>query len=339
MKKLQWAIFSAAVIAISLSCISVESNGVHLNGQSKAVSLMTKNFDASAIKNVKAITSGGNITIDGDATGQATIEVLGRGNNNRSYTKEEIMDILHRDYEFSVGKQGNTLQAIARRTKSGNWKNAVSISYIIHVKREVATELKTSGGNIRLSNLKGDQDFATSGGNISFNGLSGQIQGKTSGGNILAVDSRGEIQAKTSGGNIKMENLKGNVDMRTSGGNIKATAVNGHLNISTSGGNIKLADIDATVKGSTSGGSIDASFNKFQNEVSLSTSGGSIDLNVPNAAKMNFELSGSSVGVGQASQLQVQINKAKDHATGTINGGGPMLSAHTSGGSVKIAFN
>jgi hypothetical protein len=50
-------------------------------------------------------------------------------------------------------------------------------------------------------------------------------------------------------------------------------------------------------------------------------------------------LSGSSVGVGQASQLQVQINKAKDHATGTINGGGPMLSAHTSGGSIKIAFN
>jgi len=339
MKKLQWAILGAVLIAISLSCISVGNNGVNINGQGDPVSLMTKSFDVSAIQNVQAITSGGNITIDGDASGQATIEVLGTGNNNRKYTKEEIMNILKRDYEFSVGREGNTLKAITRRTKSGNWKNAVNISYIIHVKREVATELKTSGGNIRLSNLKGVQDFGTSGGNIQFNGLSGQIQGKTSGGNILAVDSHGDIQARTSGGNIKMQNLNGSIDMRTSGGNISASKVIGRLSIGTSGGNIKLTDLDATVEGTTSGGSIDASFNKFQNEVALSTSGGSIRLNVPRAAKMNFELSGSSVGVGQANQLQVQINKAKDHATGTINGGGPMLSARTSGGSVKIAFN
>jgi len=339
MRKIVFAFICAGIAAFSLSCISVESNGVHFKGQSEPISLMTQTFDASSISNVKAITSGGNITIDGDAGSRASIEVLGRGNNGKSYTKEEIMDILKNDYEFSVGKEGNTLNAIARRTRSNNWKNGVSISYIIHVGKNVATDLKTSGGNISITQLKGNQNFATSGGNIKFDALSGQIDGRTSGGNILATNSHGDIQATTSGGNIKMENLNGSIEMRTSGGNILATTVSGNLAVSTSGGNISLSDIAATLKGSTSGGMIKAGFTNFQNTAELSTSGGNIHLSIPNNAKMDFDIKGSSVGVDQTNGLQVQINKQKDHATGHLNGGGPLLDARTSGGSVKIAFN
>lgn len=333
------AILGAALIAITLSCISVESNGINIGGQNKEISLMTKTFDASSIKSIKAITSGGNISIDGDAAGQATIEVLGRGNNGKNYTKEEILEILKSDYEFSVGKDGNTLKAIARRNKRVNWKKAVSVSYIIHVSNNVATDLKTSGGNIRLNALKGEQHFATSGGNIKFSQLAGQMDGQTSGGNIEATDSHGSIHARTSGGNIKMQNLDGTVEMHTSGGNIKAVNVTGHLNVSTSGGNISLSEISASLVARTSGGSVEAAFNTFKNQAKLSTSGGSIRLDVPNAAKMNFDIHGSSVSVGQANHLQVEINKAKNHATGQINGGGDLLTAHTSGGSVKINFN
>lgn len=327
-----------ALTALSLSCISVESNGVHLNGQSKQVSLMTKSFSLSSLNEVQASTSGGNITISGDAAGQATIEVLGQGNNGRSYSKEEIMDILKRDYEFSVEKEGNTLKAICKRTKSGSWKNAVSISYIIHVSKNVATELRTSGGNIQLSQLKGNQNFATSGGNIKFSNLLGKIDGRTSGGNINAVNSRGDIQARTSGGNINMEQLDGNIDMRTSGGNIKGEALTGDFNVSTSGGNINLSNIGAALKANTSGGSVKVDFTFFNHPAMVTTSGGSIQLKVPNTSKMNFEIKGSSVSVGQADHIQVQMNKEKDHATGNINGGGPLLEARTSGGSVDIDF-
>ncbi|SEA50342.1 hypothetical protein SAMN05192529_12347 [Arachidicoccus rhizosphaerae] len=338
MRKLVFASICAGLAAFSLSCISVESNGVHFKGQSEEISLMTKSFNAGSIGNVKAITSGGNISIDGDAVGQATIEVLGRGNNGKNYSKEEIMEILKNDYEFSVDKEGNTLTAIARRTKSGSWNKSVSISYIIHVSHEVATDLKTSGGNIRLSALKGDQNFSTSGGNIRFDGLSGQVTGRTSGGNIEATQSGGDIQATTSGGNIKMEDLKGNIEMRTSGGNISGNSINGNLSVSTSGGNISLADIAATLKGNTSGGMIKADFSSFQNNASLSTSGGNISLSIPANTKMNFDIKGSHVSMAQVNGLQVQINKQKDHATGQLNGGGPSLDARTSGGTVKIDF-
>jgi len=339
MKKLQFSILAAALIAVTLSCISVESNGVNFGGQSKEISLMTKSFDASSIKGIEAVTSGGNISVDGDAAGQATIEVLGRGNNGKNYSKEEIMDILQRDYEFSVGKDGSNLSAICKRKKSLGWKNAVTISYIIHVNKNVSSALKTSGGNIQLSGLKGTQNFATSGGNIKFSELSGQILGRTSGGNILASNSHGDIKANTSGGNIKMENLEGTIEMHTSGGNIQSSAVSGDLSVSTSGGNIDLSDIAASLNASTSGGSIEATFTTFEKAASLSTSGGSIRLDVPNAAKMDFDLKGSSVSVGQANHIDVQINKQKDHATGHLNGGGPSLDARTSGGSVKINFH
>ena len=339
MKKLQFAILGAAFIAIALSCISVESNGVNFGGQSNPVTLMTKSFDASSIKGIEALTSGGNISVTGDAVGQATIEVLGQGNNGKSFSKEEMMDILQKDYEFSVGKDGDKISAICKRKKSIGWKNSVNISYVIHVSKHVSSALKTSGGNIQLSGLKGSQNFATSGGNIKFSELSGEVMGRTSGGNIVASDSHGDIQAHTSGGNIKMQNLEGTIEMRTSGGNIKGENVTGELSSSTSGGNIDLINVDAALKASTSGGSIEASFIKFSKAASLSTSGGSIRLDVPNAAKMDFDLRGSSVHVGAASQIDVEINKQKDHATGHLNGGGATLDASTSGGSVKIAFH
>lgn len=302
------------------------------------VLILSKSFSIGDIKNVEVSTSGGSISVAGDATGNAAVEVFGQGNNGRRLSKDEIMQVLNRDYEFSVSAANGTLKAIARRKVSGGWKNAVSISFKIHTAQNVTTNLNTSGGGIRLAGLHGAQQFNTSGGSIYFENLSGDIDGHTSGGSITALNSTGNIKAHTSGGSLDIKNLNGNIEMHTSGGSIDAQNVKGSLDLSTSGGSIHLSDIAAKLSAHTSGGSIHAGLLSLRQDADLASSGGSVSITVSNSAKMNFELKGSSVSVGAANNIQVQMNKEKDYATGSLNNGGAKLNARTSGGRVSLDF-
>lgn len=339
MKKLFIILLAGGLAFAATSWTAKNIFTVH-TGQPDAdpVLILSKSFSISDIKNVEASTSGGSISVAGDAGGNATIEVFGQGNNGKRLTKDEIMQILNRDYDFSVTAANGTLKAIAKRKVSGNWKNAVSISFKIHTAQHVTTGLNTSGGSIWLSSLQGAEKFSTSGGGIHFENLSGDIDGHTSGGSISAYNSKGNIKANTSGGSLDIKNLEGNIQMHTSGGSIHAENVKGDFDVSTSGGSISLNNIDAQLSASTSGGSIRATLNTLDKNASLSTSGGSVSVTVSNSAKMNFELKGSRVKIGAANNIQVQVNKQQNHAAGTLNGGGAKLDARTSGGTVSLNF-
>ena len=67
----------------------------------------------------------------------------------------------------------------------------------------------------------------------------------------------------------------------------------------------------------------------------LKTSGGNVNITVPKGLGLNLDLHGSRV----RTQLENFSGSMKDDdVEGTINGGGPMLSARTSGGSVRVSF-
>lgn len=338
MKKSILTFASMAVLVLTcISCINLQSTFSEGSSEHKVL-ILTEAFTSSTVRQVLASTSGGSIKINGDAGKQGSIEVYAQGNNGRTYSKEEIMEILDRDYNLEVGQDGAILKAIAERKVKGSWKNALSISYVIHVGKQVNTELSTSGGSIRLSNLQGNQSFKTSGGSLRLEALSGTIDGKTSGGNIYVKNSQGTIRLNTSGGSIEMQQLQGDIQTQTSGGSIKGQGIAGSLRTKTSGGSIRLSDIAASLDAKTSGGSIRADFSSFVKPASLHTSGGSIGLNVPGDAQMDFELEGSTVSVGEHANLQTHINKERNHATGSLNGGdsGALLNASTSGGTVRL---
>lgn len=332
-------LLASGIMFTSISWTNSTSNNYHRDRQKdNEVLLFSKSFNTKDIKNVTVSTTGGSITLAGDATGSASVEVSGQGNNGRKLSKDEILEILKNDYEFLVGVENGTLKAIVKRKVSGARKRAVSISFNIHVGKYTSTDLETSGGNIWLSTLQGTQSFTTSGGNIHFENLSGNINGRTSGGNITALSSKGKIQANTSGGSIDIQDLNGDIVMHTSGGNINAQNVSGALGLTTNGGNLTLSNIAAKVYGGTSGGSVHASLSKLKQEVELFTSGGSINITIPKIAKANFVLDGSRVSVGAANNIQVDMNKQKSFAAGSLNNGGVHLKAHSSGGSVSLDF-
>jgi hypothetical protein len=241
-----------------------------------------------------------------------------------------------------------------RKNNTNDWKNSLSISFIVYLPENVSTDLGTSGGNINISTLSGKQVFKTSGGNLVCKELKGEIQGSTSGGNISIEDSRDNIRLSTSGGNITAENCTGNITISTSGGNlnledldgiIKATTsggnvtgetIKGELKASTSGGNVGLEDLFASVDASTSGGRVSVEIKELGKYVTLRNSGGSIDLTMPSNKAVTLDIKGSKINSSINGNFDGKIEDTR--IRGTLNGGGIPVTVDAGSGRVSITW-
>jgi len=324
-------------------------------GNTHRVLISKGEYPASSIQKLIATTSGGNIDVVGDAADQAVLEVYG---SYQSQDSAEIVAKIKESFDLTISHDNNALSAIAqqkRNLKEGLFNNnmGLAVHFVVHVGKNVESTLKTSGGNIRLQQLIGKQDFQTSGGNLHIENIQGNLSGETAGGNIDLSNIEGqEISLHTSGGNIKAENVngtthletsggnitlakgKGNYILETSGGNVHADDVDGSLKMSTSGGNVEASNINGGIIGSTSGGNIHTKFTSVTSNIELDNQGGSIHIAIPKDAKVNVAIASEEV---HADGLVNFSGKSDKHAIeGTLNGGGPTITAKTSGGSINL---
>jgi DUF4097 and DUF4098 domain-containing protein YvlB len=279
----------------------------------------TKTFDIDTPGKLNVQTSGGHITVEASANNSVRVEM---------FVKKEGHNLLPDDtslkkWDININKNGNTVEAIAERKGAKGWNlfggnHNISISFVVYTPRNMSTELETSGGHITSRGITGNQTIKTSGGHIELAQVEGTINAKTSGGHITISDAKGDLKAGTSGGHINVNNSEGS------------------LQVKTSGGHIELANVNGSVKASTSGGSIQANLNSISKSVELRTSGGNIDVRIPENTALDLNLRGNYVDADiQNFSGQIDFNEVK----GILNGGGPKLTAKTSGGTVKLYFN
>jgi hypothetical protein len=161
---------------------------------------------------------------------------------------------------------------------------------------------------------------------------------KTGGGGITVTELRGRVEAQTGGGGLTLRRIEGPVDVRTGGGGIHAIECTDTLKLQTGGGGIDIERFSgSSVRAQTGGGSISAHLRtQPQAECSFRTGGGGIDLKVP--ASIAVELD-AKTGGGKVSSALPVTTRGKAHSStlqGTINGGGPVLSLRTGGGSIRL---
>ncbi|MFD2571062.1 DUF4097 domain-containing protein [Spirosoma soli] len=314
----------------------------------------TKTFSGN-ISDVKAETSGGSLSVEGGSGKEAKVEMYIRPNNwngRDNLSKEEIEERL-KEYDITIAQEGSTLVATAKRRGNNNdWKRSLSIGFKFYTPRNVATDLRTSGGSIRLASLNGNQRFRTSGGSLHLDDVEGNIKGQTSGGSIHldrcrkdidlqtsggsihAKASSGNLRLHTSGGSIELTDLKGTIDAQTSGGSVRGSDIEGDVKTGTSGGSIRLANVAGSIDASTSAGGIDVSITKLGQYVRLNTSAGSIHADMPLNKGLDLNLSGNRVEVGTLTNFSG--SHEKDRVRGTVNGGGVAVNISASSGSVYL---
>lgn len=275
-------------------------------------------FTISTPGELEVKTSGGHIEVEASQSNTVRVEMYVRRNGRELDPSDTDLD----DFDIEISQSGNKVRAIADRRGSGwSWgwgNNNISISFVVYTPREMSTSLRTSGGHIAARGLNGEQRLSTSGGHLEMANL------------------MGTVDARTSGGHVNIRDFAGQMDARTSGGHIEAQQSEGTLKLRTSGGHISLKELAGSVEASTSGGSIEADLRSIERYADLRTSGGHININVPEGVGLDLDLKGSSVNT-RVENFTGEIER--DEVTGSINGGGPKITARTSGGSVRISYN
>ena len=141
----------------------------------------------------------------------------------------------------------------------------------------------------------------------------------------------------TSGGAIRITDVAGDVDASTSGGSISIEGVSGRVKAHTSGGRIDASEITGAIDASTSGGSVTASLlGQPREECRFYTAGGSINVTLANDAHVNLDASTSGGRVSTDFPVTFQATGMSSELRAPINGGGPLLYLHTSGGGITV---
>lgn len=239
-------------------------------------------------------TVGGNIEVKGYEGNRVKVAFVVTKSNGD--VLEMTLDELQKYASFVITKEGPNLSIQVKEL----FKRNMSVGFIVQTPVKSACKISTSGGNLSLENLIGDQEMHTSGGNVHVDGL------------------KGNLNARTSGGNIHLKELVGKAD------------------VSTSGGNIHLDDLTGSIAARTSGGNVHAKLNKISQKLFLETNGGSIDCELPEGQGMNLELSGSDI---KSNLSNFQGTTSPDRVSGQINGGGVTVRMNCPGGTLRLKFN
>jgi len=267
------------------------------------------------------------------------VSVEGWRKITRSSEADEVSFL--KDNPIELSQEGNTVivRAPARMSWSwfSGWRNRNEARYTVHVPTEFSTKLKTSGGSIAVSNVSGSVKANISGGSLRFTNVHGPIDGHTSGGSIKTVDCTGDLLIGTSGGSIDVAGGSGSLHGNTSGGSVTVKTFNGPVEVGTSGGGITIENTRGKISGHTSGGSIHATLlSPIQDDIELTTSGGGVTVKVPADAAFALDAGTSGGGVHSDLPVTTQGDLKHNHIKGTINGGGPSVQLHTSGGGINV---
>lgn len=196
------------------------------------------------------------------------------------------------------------------------FSDQITFSYKIYVPEQISSQLKTSGGDISISGIRGSQILKTAGGNISINDVGGEIKAYTSGGNIEILFSKGTIFAHTAGGNIIVEKSSGEIRFKTTGGRILASKVGGSM----------VAEVV--------GGDIHADFETISQGINLKTTAGTIEVALPPNKGFNLDLKGTQVFIPSGIQFSGTVKP--NSVIGTLIGGGAPVIINNNYGTVTL---
>jgi DUF4097 and DUF4098 domain-containing protein YvlB len=259
---------------------------------------------------------GGRFTLESEV-GSVTLTGTSRAGAHIVITSDRVD--LNTELEFTFTSGAGWASVTARRKHEPEWGHNISAHFEIEVPTETRTEVRTGGGSITLSGLRGAADVKTSGGSISVSGLTGTLDAHTSGGSIHVREVTGDAHVATSGGPIDVEGLDGSLQAHTSGGGIRIDRVSGSVEAQTSGGSIR-----ATYSPGNRHGGV------------LESSGGSIEVAIDPSANLNLDASTSGGSVSSDVPVRVVGTVSHSRMQGSIGSGGEELRLHTSGGSIRI---
>jgi hypothetical protein len=214
-------------------------------------------------------------------------------------------------YTVEESQSGDTVHfSLKQKPHMGMQINSHSSS--VHVDVETPANLtldaRSADGNLTASGLHGDLTIHTSDGGQELTGLSGNLKLRSSDGHLRVQNGSGTLEARSSDGNQDITGSFTSLQLHSSDGTITLELAEG-------------SHLSADSKIESSDGSVTLRLPKsFPAELAVSTSDGSIESTLPLVVD-GYNSKGNS----------------GHNVRGKFNGGGSLLTIHTSDGSVHLA--
>jgi DUF4097 and DUF4098 domain-containing protein YvlB len=281
-------------------------------------------------------TGAGSITVrPGDAS-SVHVSAKIRVNEGSHITEAEAKDKVSKiEANPPIEQQGNTIRIGEIRDEE--LRHNVSISYEISTPANTQLKSSTGSGSETLDGVKGPVEASTGSGSLHISHIGGELHATTGSGSITLDGVQGNVRASTGSGGIRADAIGGGLTAKTGSGNVELTqTAPGDVEAETGSGNIALHGVHGRIRAHAGSGSVTAEGSPT-GDWSLHTASGSVTVRLPADAAFNLEASSGSDNISTTHELTVTgVIGGRHELHGKAHGGGPVISASTASGSIRV---
>ena len=169
------------------------------------------------------------------------------------------------------------------------------------------------------------------------------LEARSADGHLTATDLHGDLAIHTSDGSQELTGLSGNLKLHSSDGHLQVRNASGSLEARSSDGNQDIAGAFTSLQLHSSDGSITlelADGSHLSADSRIESSDGSVTLRLPKSFPAELAVSTSDGSIQSTLPLVVDGYNSKGNSghniRGKFNGGGSLLTIHTSDGTVHL---
>lgn len=306
------------VVSVNLGQLQDRVYSIQTDAYSPAEVMISESFNVKDGENLIISVNHSDVNIETKGSGKAKVTI--------TLTSRNMRRARHRfeEMNFKVYQDGNQVIVESSDRKRSNWRNwnfDFNIDIDVLIPESFNVDMTTSHGDVELGNLFGNVHLSTSHGDVELKVIESDW--------IEITSSHGSIEA--------VALLSDKIVLSTShaGINIDAVVAN-KFEVSTSHADVEIGQLEARSRITTSHGDIEvALYGHYAS--TLHTSHGDIELWTDSGYGADLDFKASHIRIDSDITVRGKINHERVEAE--MNGGGVLIRARTTHGSVSIRSN
>ena len=277
----------------------------------------------------------GSIRIEPGAAGSVRVAARLKAGNSWLAGGDVETRIRQIEQNPPIEQQGNVIR-VGHFTDPDLPRN-ISISYDVTVPSDTKLAASTGSGSIAVGAIQGPARLQSGSGSVTAGRVGGNVEASTGSGSIK-VDGAASLEARTGSGSIQAAAITGPTKANSGSGSVTvAQAGKGDVDVSAASGSITLTGVDGAARANSASGSIRID-GRPAGPWSLHSSSGSITVTVPPDAAFDLDARVNSGTIDSAHPVTMEVTGKIDkrHVQGKVRGGGPLIEASCSSGSIRI---
>ncbi len=324
-----------AVLGIVLAATAAHPSRANAADDDYAEGQFDKTLKVTGAVNLTVNTGSGTISVrPGD---DSTVHVIGRIRVHEGWgvSSASAKDKVHKlEANPPIEQEGNTIRI--REIRDEELRRNVSISYEVVTPAETQLHSSTGSGSQMIEGVHGPVDSTTGSGSINASKIGNELRASTGSGTITLEEIKGSVRASTGSGGIRAHGIGGGISARTGSGTVEyEQTAPGDVDIETGSGGIEMRGVHGTIHARAASGHIVAEGTPT-GDWRLHTGSGEVTLRLPADAGFELDASTGSGSVTTTHELTVSGTLNKHELRGKAHGGGPIIYATTSSGSIRV---